>query len=94
LLEFDVPSREIVWQYAAENPVEFFSIFSGSAQRLPGGNTLASLSFAGRAVEVTPAGEVVWEFVSPHRAGEEDELVAVLYDVQRLSEDSVHKWLR
>ena len=33
----------------------------------------------------TPAGETVWTFLSPHRAGEDDELVAVTFAMRRLS---------
>ena len=39
---------------------------------------------AGRAFEVTAAGEIVWDFVNPHRAGKEKELTAALFDLIRL----------
>jgi len=34
-------------------------------QRLPNGNTLITEAASGRAFEVTPEKEIVWEFVSP-----------------------------
>jgi hypothetical protein len=39
----------------------------------------------GFAIEVTPAGEVVWDFRSPHRV-QDGELVARLFEVERLPE--------
>ena len=33
---------------------------------------------------MTPAGEIVWEFYNPKRAGKDDALIAVLFDVIRL----------
>ncbi|MEP0846126.1 MAG: aryl-sulfate sulfotransferase [Phycisphaerae bacterium] len=59
-------SGEIVWQYQADPPQEFFSLTKGSCQRLPNGNTLIANSDSGEAFEVTPAGETVWRFLCPH----------------------------
>jgi hypothetical protein len=41
----------------------------------------------GRALEVTPDRRVVWEFVNPSRAGEKKELVATLYNLERVPRD-------
>ncbi|HSN89535.1 MAG TPA: hypothetical protein VL025_22425, partial [Thermoanaerobaculia bacterium] len=54
---------------------------------LPNGNTLLTESENGRAIEVTPEGRIVWELYNPHRAGESNELVAVLFEVVRLPPD-------
>ena len=78
---------EITWQYAADPPELFSSAQAGAVQRLPGGTTLITESERGRAFEVTREGEIVWELLSPHRAGAEDELVATLFEVIRLPED-------
>jgi arylsulfotransferase ASST len=67
VVEFDPASRRIVWQYQAPNPTDFYTLSRGSCQRLPNGNTLISESDRGRAFEVTPKGQVVWEFFSPAR---------------------------
>ena len=40
---------------------------AGTVQRLPNGNTLIGESNRGRAFEVTPEGEVVWDYRTPHR---------------------------
>lgn len=53
----------VVWRYAA---ADLFSRTRGSAQRLPGGNTLVTESDTGYVFEVTPAGERVWIFANPH----------------------------
>ena len=50
----------------ADPPSSFYTLSKGSAQRLPNGNTLAVESDRGRAIEVTPAGDIVWQFVCPH----------------------------
>jgi len=59
ILEFDPLSLELVWSYECEN---FFSYYISSAQRLPNGNTLIDEGSTGRIFEVTPAGEIVWEY--------------------------------
>lgn len=46
----------------------------------------------GRAFEITREGEIVWEFYNPHFAGENDEFIAVLRELQRLSADLPISW--
>jgi hypothetical protein len=84
VLEIDLGSGAVVWEFHGEPPARFSSPEAGSCQRLPNGNTLITESERGRAFEVTPAGEVVWELRSPHRAGPRRELVATLFEVVRL----------
>ncbi len=69
-VEINPLTAEIVWEYRADPPTRFFTASKGSVQRLPNGNTLLAESDRGHAIEVTPEGEVVWEFICPHRAGE------------------------
>ncbi|MDP6408075.1 MAG: arylsulfotransferase family protein [Planctomycetota bacterium] len=66
-VEIDPLSGEIVWEYRPDPSEGFFTASKGSIQRLDNGNTLLAASDRGRAIEVTPAGEIVWEFVCPHR---------------------------
>lgn len=87
VLEIDPLSGETVWQYGGTPGVDFLSKTLGSCQRLPNGNTLLTESENGRAIEVTPEGRIVWELYNPHRAGERNELVAVLFEVVRLPPD-------
>ncbi|MEZ6019239.1 MAG: hypothetical protein R3F17_03810 [Planctomycetota bacterium] len=49
---------------------------------------------AGYAREIDPDGRTVWEFHSPHRTGRQRELVAVLFDMQRLPADLDLSWTR
>jgi hypothetical protein len=74
-------------------PAPFFSNFCGTAERLPNGNTLIVESDNGRAFEVTSAGAIVWEFHNPHRAGEEGEFIARLFDLVRLPPEFPTAWI-
>ncbi len=67
VVELDPRKPEIVWQYKAPKPSEFYSMSKGSNQRLDNGNTLIADSDHGRAFEVTAAGEVVWDYYAPQR---------------------------
>lgn len=93
VLEFSPETREVVWMYRGSDEALFYSIGAGSCQRLPNGNTLITESMPGRAFEVTPDGEIVWEFYNPHRAGENNELIATLFEVVRVPVDFPMEWL-
>ena len=65
--EIDPKTNRVVWRYAArDNMTSFFSPHMGGAQRLPSGNTLICEGNKGCIFEVTPDGQVVREFISPH----------------------------
>ncbi len=66
VVEVDPASGRIVWEYRADPPESFYTLSKGSSQRLANGNTLIADSDRGRAFEVTPEGEVVWDFFCPH----------------------------
>lgn len=83
VLEFDVSTHEIVWEYHGVEGDLLASPEAGSCQRLANGNTLITDSERGRAIEITPEGKRAWEFVSPHRAGRRGELIATLFDLVR-----------
>lgn len=53
---------EPVWSYTAPDKVSFSSGFISGAERLPNGNTLICSGAQGRFFEVTPSGEIVWEY--------------------------------
>ncbi len=69
VIELDPRTDTIVWEYRGDPPQDFFTVSRGSAQRLDNGNTLIAESDEGRAFEVTPEGELVWEFLNPHELG-------------------------
>ena len=48
--------------YRGEGNGAFFTTVMGAQQPLPGGNALAIVSREGRVLELTPEGDVVWEF--------------------------------
>jgi len=79
VLELDLPNygaslssrvlpAQVVWQYPSDpggpDAVWFADHISG-AQRLESGNTLICSGTEGRFFEVTPEGNIVWEYVNP-----------------------------
>ena len=60
--------REFVWEFVADPPTSFYSPFISGAQRQPNGNTLIAEGMHGRIFEVTPAGDIVWEYYLPPAA--------------------------
>jgi hypothetical protein len=95
VLELDPEALEApLWEFRGSPEQPFFSFSCGAAERLPNGNTLVTESDAGRAFEVTPEGEIVWEFYNPHRAGEDEELIATLFELLRLPPDFPVAWAR
>lgn len=71
VLEINPVTKQIVWEYNArdsgENALAFYTPFIGNVQRLPNGNTLIDEGIDGRLFQVTPAGQIVWEYVSPYK---------------------------
>ena len=69
VLEIDPIAQDIVWQYDASCSGQpfwtFYSSFISSARRLANGNTLICEGMNGRLFQVTPDGEIVWEFINP-----------------------------
>jgi hypothetical protein len=70
VIEIDPIKKEIVWQYTGANSGRavwsFFSSFVSNAQRLPNGNTLIDEGMDGRFFQITPQGDIVWEYVPPY----------------------------
>jgi outer membrane protein assembly factor BamB len=66
VVEIEPQTGAIGWEYRDPVIQSFFAPFMGCAQRLDNGNTLITESASGRLFEVTPQGEVVWEFVVPY----------------------------
>ncbi len=65
VIEVNPETNEIVWEYRAETPADFYSTYISSNQRLPNGNTLICEGATGRFFEVTPNKEICWEYLSP-----------------------------
>lgn len=71
VLEINPVTKQIVWEYNArdsgENALAFYTPFIGNVDRLPNGNTLINEGVYGRLFQVTPNGQIVWEYVSPYK---------------------------
>ena len=93
VIEFDPLTLETFWSYGDEPSETLYSPTCGSCQPLPNGNILITESDNGRALEVTSDKKVVWEFLNPHRAGENNELIATLFEVVRLGPAFPLDWL-
>lgn len=79
IIEFNPITLDIVWEWKQANPTadydgdgdikanerKFFSAYISCAQRLVNGNTMITEGGGGRVIEVTPEGDIVWEFISP-----------------------------
>jgi hypothetical protein len=94
VLEFDPFSKEIHWEYPGTTGSSFYSADCGSSHRLGNGNTLISDSNAGRAFEVTLHKTIAWEFYNPKRAGKNNELIASLFEMIRISPGYNLDWLK
>ncbi len=78
VIEFDPKTQAITWQYAGDARHPLASRVRSAQQRLPNGNTLITELEGGRLLEVTPAGEIVWEYLNPLRGGEAGEMTGVV----------------
>ena len=84
VLEVDPFTQEVVWSFSGLPGQELLSESGGYVERLRGGNTLITETNNGRVFEVTPDNRVVWEFANPNRVGKNNELVAILYFMERV----------
>lgn len=66
VLEIDPGDNRLVWVYDAAHRMH--ARFTANCQRLPNGNTLILESMCARLFEVTPAKEIVWEYIRTESA--------------------------
>jgi hypothetical protein len=66
VIELDPMSGETVWEYRGSPWSTFYSHHISGVERLASGNTLICEGSFGRIFEVTPDGDIVWEYVSPY----------------------------
>jgi hypothetical protein len=90
--EYDPATMKRVWHLSGSEAAPFYSRTCGAAQRLANGTTLITETDNGRAFEVTPEGEIVWSFLNPHRAGDQQQFIASLFEIQRLPLDFPTHW--
>tara|TARA_B100001142_G_C14325825_1_gene652216 strand:+ start:284 stop:1372 length:1089 start_codon:yes stop_codon:yes gene_type:complete len=73
VIEINPKNKEHVWTYKGSPPHTFNSRHISGAQRLATGNTLICEGISGRIFEVTPEGDVVWNYISPYFSSAEIE---------------------
>lgn len=57
------------WTYANTPPEDFYAGNGSGATRLPNGNTLLNNAPGAELREVTPAGDIIWQYLSPMTSG-------------------------
>ena len=84
MIEFNPLNSEIVWRYEGtrDNPLD--SDIRSSQQRLANGNTFIVESSGGRMVEVTPHGDIAWEFLNPVRGGKNGDQIPIISGGERI----------
>ena len=89
-------SNQVVWYYRSTLPNSFYSQYISSAQRMPNGNTLINSGANGHFFEVTPEGEVVWEYINPvgDRTSDEYGIHKIMTDEAGRQYNSVFKIVR
>lgn len=94
--QLSIPTMQETWSYQGSEDDPFYSQLCGAAQRLPNGNTLITETNYGRAFEVDRKGTKVWEYYTPYRAGDEQQFVAWIPELERLDparEPAIRAWL-
>lgn len=92
VMELNPFTQDVVWSYAGSKERPFFTEIGGVCQRLSNGNTLITESTQGRAFEVTPEKEIVWEYLNPAKVKGSEGRISPLFEVRRL-EDYDTSWL-
>ncbi|MFI5266943.1 MAG: aryl-sulfate sulfotransferase [Chloroflexota bacterium] len=87
-IEVNPRSGEIVWEYHGTPKISFFSPHISGVQRLPNSNTLICEGGPGRLFEVTPDGEIVWEYVNPFAFLHRGEMGTSVFRAHRYAADS------
>jgi hypothetical protein len=86
VIEFNPRTMEIVWTYKGSAASPLISPLRSWQQRLANGNTLIVETDGGRILEVTPEGDIVWEFLNPvrHQDPKEKPKIPVIGWAERL----------
>jgi hypothetical protein len=59
--------EELVWNYVAKDTISFYASFVSGAHRMRNGNTFITEGPKGRLFEVSPSGDILWEYHIPFR---------------------------
>lgn len=82
-----------LWSWGGRPDMPLLSAVLGAVQELPNDNVLVTESTRGHAVEVTRAGEIVWEFLNPEVTGPDDAYIAAIFEMIRIPEARL-PWLK
>jgi hypothetical protein len=88
VVEVNMESREIVWQYIPSPVFSMLSAHIAGAERLPNGNTLICEGESGRVFEVTRNCEICWEWNSPFVYDFKGVKAVMLFRAHRYASDS------
>ena len=86
VLEIDPATKETSWSFRG-NGHPFYSEAGSFVRRLKNSNTLITISYESRAIEVTPSKEIVWEYKTALASPDEKTKNAVLFEMIRLPEN-------
>jgi hypothetical protein len=87
VIEVEPGTNKVMWEYVSDPPEQFFSAHVSSAERLPGGNVLICEGACGRLFEITPRGEVVWEWNNPFPSRVNGRLMVLIFRAHRYAPD-------
>jgi hypothetical protein len=90
VVSIDPISREVSYLYGKKSDQNIYTGTLGDQQLLDNGNILITESIAGRVIEVTPSGRIVWEYINRYSENE----VLLISDAIRYPPDylSVEDW--
>ena len=91
VLEIDAATKDIAWKFQETRVADFFSPRLSNAQRLPNGNTLINEGWFGRFFEVTPDGDIVWEYVNPYFGARQKLVVNAVQRAYRYTAEEIAK---
>ena len=83
IMVVDPQTRDLEIVYAGTEDAPFYTALRGKHQTLANGNILITSSHSGRAFEVTPGRDIVWEFINRY----DDKRVGVLSNAIRYPND-------
>ncbi|MFB6264263.1 MAG: arylsulfotransferase family protein [Bradymonadaceae bacterium] len=90
VVEFDPSTGRRVWAWGGGRDVRFEDSWGGAQQALPNGNVLITEPIGARVLEVTRAGEIVWEYRPPSQVTYRgDQISAIVRPATRLSAGAV-----
>lgn len=87
VVEVDMATNKIVWQYVPRVVFSFFSGHIGGCERLLNDNTFICEGQSGRIFEVTRDGDVCWEWISPFILPFKGVMASMLFRAHRYSPD-------